>query len=125
MLVEKGKRLPDGVAGAQLRFLQGPGEIGRIERGADDVAAMSMDDAQTPRQERARRVDDVRDERLASKRMQHLGQMGVHALALAGGEDDDVHRKFSGETGKDATMPQRGMGDTWFGACLAPPARFS
>ena len=29
--------------------------------------------------------------RLAGERMQHLGQVGAHALALAGGEDDDVH----------------------------------
>jgi hypothetical protein len=43
------------------------------------------------RRQAARRIDDMRDERLAGERMQHLGQVGMHALALAGRENDDIH----------------------------------
>ena len=33
-------------------------------------------------------------QRLAGDRMQHLGQVGMHALALTGGEDDDLFMAF-------------------------------
>ena len=34
-------------------------------------------------------VDDVLQQGLASQRLQHLGQVALHALALPGGKDDD------------------------------------
>jgi hypothetical protein len=82
------------MAGAELRLLQRPGEIGRIQRGAHRVAAMAVDQTQRLRRQAARRVDDMRDERLAGDRMQNLGQVGMHALPLPGGENDDIHGAF-------------------------------
>ena len=41
------------------------------------------------RLERARGVEHVREQRPAGERMQHLGQRGMHALALTRGENDD------------------------------------
>ena len=44
------------------------------------------------RRERARGVEHVREQRPAGQRMQHLGQVGAHALALARGENEDFER---------------------------------
>ncbi len=77
--------------GAQLRFLFRPDQIGMIQRRAHALAAMAVDHADQPGLEAARSGDDMREQGPARKRMQHLGQIRVHALALPGGEDDDVH----------------------------------
>ena len=86
-----GQRLADGVPGPELWLLQGPGEIGRVERCANGVSTVAVNDAQAARRQGARRIDDVRDERLAGQGVQDLGQVGIHALPLTGGEDDDIH----------------------------------
>ena len=44
------------------------------------------------RLEPARGVENVGEQRAAGQRMQDLGQVGEHPLALAGGEDDDLQR---------------------------------
>ena len=41
-------------------------------------------------------VDDMLRQGLAGDRVQDLGQIGVHALALAGSEDDDIHGVICG-----------------------------
>ena len=52
---------------------------------------MAVYDTDHTRIEAARGGDDMRKQRPARQRMQHLGQIRVHALALAGREDYDVH----------------------------------
>jgi hypothetical protein len=37
-------------------------------------------------------IEDVAEQGAAGERMQHLGPLGLHPGALAGGEDDDVER---------------------------------
>jgi hypothetical protein len=86
------------MSGTQLRPLQGPGQVRRVKHRADGVSAVTINNAQAARRQRARRIDDIRDQRLARQGMQHLGQIGIHAFALTSGEDDDVHdRTFFGD----------------------------
>jgi hypothetical protein len=83
--------LHDRMAGAQLRLLQSPSQIRRVNRRPHCLAAMSIDDTQLPWREAAGGVNHVRNQRLASQRMEYLGQVRMHALALPGGENDDIH----------------------------------
>ena len=43
------------------------------------------------RRQAARGIDDVLDQRFAGQRVENLGQVRMHAFALTGGEDDDIH----------------------------------
>ena len=80
------------VAGAELRLLLRPdADRGCGERPRAPLAAMAVDHADALRLQSCARRRDMREQRLAGQRMQHLGQVRMHALALAGGEDDDVH----------------------------------
>ena len=87
--------LHDRVTGAQLRILQDPVNAAGLVDGGKGVAyafaAMAVDDADALRRQFLRRVDDVGKQRLACKRMQHLGQVRMHPLSLAGSEYDDIH----------------------------------
>ena len=51
---------------------------------------MPVDDADVVGLEFPRAGDDVAEQRLAGKRLQHLGQVGAHARPLARGENDDT-----------------------------------
>jgi len=53
--------------------------------------AVAVDDADALRRELARGSDDMCKQRSSGQRMQHFREIRVHALALAGGEYDDVH----------------------------------
>ena len=91
-VIEQRHRLHHRVAGAKLRLLPDPGHISIGGKGlAHALPAMAVDDNNARRLERTRRGDDMRQQRHAGKLVQHLGKVGVHALALAGGEDDDIH----------------------------------
>jgi hypothetical protein len=79
------------MAGAQLLRLFGPQDVICRQRGTNHFAAMPVDDNQLLRRQQARCVDNVLGQRLAGDRVQYLGKVGVHALALAGSENDDVH----------------------------------
>jgi hypothetical protein len=79
------------MAGAELQLLQNPGQIRRVNRRPHRLAAMSINDTQRLWREAAGGVNHVRDQRLASQRMEYLGQVRMHALALAGSENDDIH----------------------------------
>lgn len=86
-------RVLHGMAGAQALLLLGPVEIGLVgKRGTDLLAAVAVNDVDPCGAELARGVDHVTQHRLAGDLLQHLGRGGLHALALAGGEDDDVER---------------------------------
>ena len=76
----------------QLRRLQDPGDIRRIQGSTHGFAAIPIDHAQCFRMQAARRVDDVRNQRLAGKGMQHFGQVRMHPLSLPGRQNDNIHR---------------------------------
>ena len=83
---------PFGPAPGAIERAQEWGEaLAHFGRG---LAAVADDDAQRLRRERAGRRQHVGDERPAGQRVQRLGQRGVHALSLTGGEHDysEVHR---------------------------------
>jgi hypothetical protein len=52
------------------------------------------------------RFDHVGEQRPPGERVQDLGQVGVHALALAGGQDDDL--QWGG--GSHAETEKKGQG---------------
>ena len=81
--------LHDGMAGAQLLRLQGPLDGFVLQYGLDAVSAVAIDHVDADRAQLAGAVDDVLQQGLASERLQHLGQVALHALALPGGKDDD------------------------------------
>jgi hypothetical protein len=76
-------RLQHGMAGALLRLLPGPAQVGGIEGFAYLLAAMTIDHADARRTKLARGIDDVGQQGLPRQRMQYLGQGGMHPLALA------------------------------------------
>ena len=81
------------MAGAVLLGLMHPGKVGLAgERGQHLFAAMAVDDVDLLGMQRARGVEHMREHRSAGKRQQHLGARGLHAFALARGEDDDMQR---------------------------------
>ena len=87
---QRWQRGPHGVAGAARRILQREREPRPLQGLAHRLAAVAVHHADRARRKRLHGVDHVADDRLARERVQHLGQRGMHALALAGGEDDDV-----------------------------------
>ena len=75
-------------ASARVEVVHDPARVS-----ADDlVAAVAMHDVDRSGPEFAGRVDHVGQHRPAGDLLQDLGQRGTHALAFAGGEDDDVER---------------------------------
>ena len=85
-------RLRDRVTGAQLLGLQRPSQRVLVQCLAHPLAAVTVDDVDVRRAHRARGVDDVGQQRASRQRLQHLGQIGLHPLALAGSEDHDAER---------------------------------
>ena len=80
-----------GMAGAEAHGLFRPVQVGLArQRVADFVAAMAIDHVDAAGIERAGGGDDVGEHRPAGDLLKHLGDRGLHALALAGGQDDDV-----------------------------------
>ena len=55
------------------------------------IATVSVNHDDSRRIERTGPRQDMAEQGLAGKRMQDLGQIGVHARALARSEDNDVH----------------------------------
>ena len=84
------------MAGAELGFLPGPAQVGGIERLTHLLATVTIHDADVPGTELARGVDHMPQQGLSRQRMQDLGQVGMHPLALARGENDDVQRALTG-----------------------------
>ena len=84
-----GHRLHHGMARAFLLGLEHPVDVAAREGGAHLVGAVAMDDVDGVGIEGARGRDDMRKERPAGQWLQHLRQVARHALALAGGQDDD------------------------------------
>src|SRR5579862_7825716 len=81
--------LQQRVPRAETLGLQRPGELLRGEYLTHALAAVAIDDVDRIRLERSRRVDHVLEQWTAGKRLQHLRDRRLHALALARGENDD------------------------------------
>ena len=85
-------RLLQRVPGAQLLGLQRPVQGLARERLAHLLAAVAVDHVDVGRRgDFPRGVDHVLQQGAPGEGLQHLGQVGLHALALAGGQDDDGH----------------------------------
>ena len=82
--------LLERVTGAKLRRLFDEDQIVGACRGRHLLAPVPVDDADARRLQRARGRDYVCKQRPPGKQMQYLGQIGVHALALARGKDDNI-----------------------------------
>ena len=84
----------DGVPGAKLLVLVHDPRL-RGDRGhlrADLLPAIPDHDHELGRVKLVGRRERVPEQGAAAQRVQHLGGAGLHALALAGGEDDDCGR---------------------------------
>jgi hypothetical protein len=73
-----------------LPFLDREGYVRSSDRLADVLAAMAHDHAQAPRLQFPRGIQDVCEKGLSRERMQDLGQVREHPLALARRQDDDL-----------------------------------
>jgi hypothetical protein len=83
--------LRDRVASAESLGLPYPLQIAvRTERFAHLLAAVAVDHVDRRRREFACRRQHVAEQRLPGHRHEDLGALGLHALAFAGGEDDDM-----------------------------------
>ena len=89
------QRLGNRMPGTELRLLQSPGNIGRINGRPHRFPPMSENHDQLCRGKRTRGVDAMLHQGLACHGMQDFWQIGMHALALAGGKDDYLYRRFS------------------------------
>ena len=78
------------MSGAELRFLQCEYQVVAGHCPTHQFAAVPVDNADAFGGQLARGGDNVRQQRFAGQRMQHLGQFGVHPLALACREYDDL-----------------------------------
>ncbi len=79
------------MTGAQLFALFGPDQVGLAgECRAHRIATVAVHHMDGRGLQRAGGIDHMGQHRAAGNRLQHLGQVGLHALASAGGEDDDV-----------------------------------
>jgi len=88
-----GHRESHGVSRAELLGLMHPGEVAKIgDRGADLLAEVAINEMDAGGLQRARGIEHVRQHRPSGQRHHHLRLGRLHALALAGGEDDHVQR---------------------------------
>ena len=110
-----GHGLHDGVAGAELLGLQRPLQIfASAERRAHRVAAVAIHHVHRRGVQRARAANNVAQQRHAGERLQNLGEIGFHSLALTGSEDDDgeFHEAASLAARNEATRSTRISGGT-------------
>jgi len=87
----------DGIARAALAGLMAPAAIGVGQNLPQLIAAMAVHDyrpgaAAGLAQQGIGQRQHVANQRLAAERLQDLGQGRAHALALSGGQDDDLQR---------------------------------
>jgi hypothetical protein len=77
---------------AELFLLFVPAQIGVRKGRAHGIAAMTIDDVNASGAEGAGPLEHMREHGPSGERLQHLGQAGIHALALAGGQDNNRQR---------------------------------
>jgi hypothetical protein len=98
VVLEQRRRLLHRMSGTELRLLQNQLQVAAVRYSrahpigpvADHRDYVGRGAARL--RDRSRGGDHVRQHRPSGDRMQHLRQVGAHALALAGGQDHDVHR---------------------------------
>ncbi len=100
ILRQRGQRDANGVPRPARRVLRYEHDVWRGHLGANDLAAMTDDDAKCAWPERANGIEHVRHQRSPGQRMQHLRARRAHALALTGGHHDDLQRLRSHEEGE-------------------------
>jgi hypothetical protein len=83
------QRLADRMPGTELFSLLVPEQLGVGKGGLDRIAAMPLDNVQAGGADRTRALEDMRQHRPASQRLQNFRQAGMHAFALACRQDDD------------------------------------
>ncbi len=110
ILRQRGQRDAHCVARPARRILRHEHDIRRSNLGANDLAAMTHHHAKRARRERAHRIQHMRHQRAPGQPMQHFRARRVHALALAGGHDDDLQRVRS--HGKGEAKRRSGDGST-------------
>ena len=88
----RGHREFHRMPGAALFGMFDPGHIRIGERGTHLVAAVAVDDMDGGRIQRARGFQHMPEHRATGQGHQHLRARGLHALALACGQNDDVQR---------------------------------
>ena len=84
------ERLGHGMAGTELFVLHDEVQIVSGQSLTYLLGTMADDHVDTLRLQLARTVDNVAEHGVAGNRVQHLGQCGTHAGALACGENDDI-----------------------------------
>ena len=108
---EMRQRLCQRVAGALRRVLQRPREVGVGKALPHRVATVAVDHTNAVRRELPGRLQNVRQQRPAGKRVQDLRHAGAHPLAFAGSEDRDVEGRNVGgchvSIGFYANLPAR------------------
>ncbi len=80
------------MAGTELLGLQGPFDLCVGEGGTHLLGAVAVDHDDLAGRQCARRIEHVRKQRPPGERVQDLGQLRAHALALTRGENDDFER---------------------------------
>jgi len=77
------------VPGALLLRLLVPADVALGECAANGLAAVPVDDVNLIRPEAPGRCQNVPEQRYSGDAVEHFRQVGIHALALTGGEHDD------------------------------------
>jgi hypothetical protein len=85
-------RLLQGISGAELFGLQRPAQQPILEQFAHALATVPIDHMDRSRREAGGQIEHMREHRCPGQRLQHLGDLGLHALALARRQYDDRQR---------------------------------
>lgn len=109
---EQRQGLHHRVAGTQRLALDDPRDAAIRHAVPHLLRSVADHHAQALGLEPPRRVQDMGQQRPARERMQHLGNVGMHPLALAGGEDDNLqwgssrlHGVLEGQTKRAGSDP--------------------
>ncbi|MNT35302.1 hypothetical protein D3C72_1713250 [compost metagenome] len=81
------------MASAKLLGLFGKGDIVGGNGLAHAPGTVADHDYQPRRRQGTCRVQDMREHGPPGYRVQYLGQIGIHPLAHARGENDDIHKE--------------------------------
>ena len=110
-------RLLQGIAGAKLFGLQRPLQPAILEQFAHALAAVSVDHVNRRRRKACCHVQYMREHRRAGQRLQHLRDIRLHPLALAGRQDHDRQGRGAGLAFRRGLWCDRWC-EFWRGFCL-------
>jgi hypothetical protein len=99
------------VTGTELVRLTHPVYVRSVGKGlGNGLPTVAVNDHKPSRLQAACNVDDVTEQRLAREAVQNLRDIGAHALAHAGREDDDIQRGFPVRTELSAQLRKESPG---------------